>query len=439
MQVHSVYEVLIHIEGMENGNLFSADITSTPDGIYLQEAPTLSITSIASPGSVTCTVQPPWDVGVTIRNVGEAALDVDFDTLKTKLSFFDITNMIDVTDSFTVEYPDHLELSGDSLLAGDSADEFVFGILKTPCFTGTVRINANVSAEDVNSGFELSDDTRTNGGRYIFVQDPGVPEITATVIEPDTVTSEQGAPWTATLTVTNAGEATLTLSPDDTYIYSDYTLAVPAPPQVFNEAGGGGNATLLGGETKHLVFTVTPTPAIPGGIDLAVKAHIGMIEDNRNAFLEYDTDGEPADIDTDAGTDDDGGTPDGGGSTADVSGTVTIADDLNASSYAVGDVHFAFMAQCPSGPTMPTIYFSHVEESLDLSFAGATRVFAISGVPTGHSFLWAFLDSNGNADPESLEPDLNDAVATTCAEMNLESGDLMTDVEITLDFSMIAF
>ena len=153
----------------------------------------------------------------------------------------------------------------------------------------------------------------------------------------------------------------------------------------------------------------------------------------------YDTDGEPADIDTDAGTDDDAGTPDGGGSTADVSGTVTIANGLNASSYAVGDVHFAFMEQCPSGPTSPPVYFSYVEESLDLSFAGAVRVFAVSGVPVGQSFLWAFLDSNGNADSESPAPDLDDAVATTCVEMDLEAGELMTDVEVTLDFSMISF
>ncbi len=153
----------------------------------------------------------------------------------------------------------------------------------------------------------------------------------------------------------------------------------------------------------------------------------------------FDTDGRPADIDTDAGTDDDAGTPDGGGSTADVSGTVTIADGLNASSYAVGDVHFAFMEQCPSAPPSPAVYFSHVEESLDLSFAGAVRVFAVSGVPTGQSFLWAFLDSNGNADSESAEPDLDDAVSTSCVEMDLGGGELMTDVEITLDFSMIAF
>ena len=149
----------------------------------------------------------------------------------------------------------------------------------------------------------------------------------------------------------------------------------------------------------------------------------------------FDTDGEPADIDTDAGTDD-GGAPDGGGATADVSGTVTIADGLNAFSYAVGDVHFAFMEQCPSGPISPPVYFSHVGESLDLSFAGAVRVFAVSGVPAGQSFLWAFLDSNGNADHESPAPDLDDAVATTCVEMDLEGGELMIDVEITLDFSM---
>ena len=81
-----------------------------------------------------------------------------------------------------------------------------------------------------------------------------------------------------------------------------------------------------------------------------------------------------------------------------------------------------------------------VEEDLDFSAPGLTRVFAVNGAPTGLSYLSVFLDSNDTVeDPTAPEPDNPDAVSTTCAEIDLAAAATVTDVEITLDMTMPAF
>lgn len=289
------YTVDIHLAGTENGNAFTADTSSSPDRITIEEASTLSITGIITPVSVTRSLQPPWEVLVVVQNNGEASLDLDLDPAKTMISI-EVAGEGDLTSEYTITYPEYLEDCMSDTLSGGQTDTLVFTIDKTDSTSGTARVDAYVTARDINSGIELSDDTKSNGGGgvYLSIQEPGMPVITGAVIEPDTVTSGQSMPWDVTLAVTNAGEAALTLEPGNTYIYSDYALTVPAPPQAFDEVGDGGNTTLIEGETKHLVFTVTPTPMIPDGADLAIKAHIGMTENNRpGTLLEYDTETVP--------------------------------------------------------------------------------------------------------------------------------------------------
>lgn len=152
----------------------------------------------------------------------------------------------------------------------------------------------------------------------------------------------------------------------------------------------------------------------------------------------YDTDKNPADVpDADGGTD---GGADGGGDTGNVSGTATIAEDLDDGSYAVGDLYLAFLAECPTGIEEVESYGVFVVPDLDFSTPGATRVFAINDAPAGLTYLSAFLDSNGTVeDPEAPEPDNPDAVGTSCAEIDLDPGATLTDVEITLDMTMPSF
>jgi hypothetical protein len=153
----------------------------------------------------------------------------------------------------------------------------------------------------------------------------------------------------------------------------------------------------------------------------------------------YDTDKDPADVgDTDDGGSDGG--VDGGGDTGNVSGTVTIAEGLDSGSYAVADLYLAFLAECPAGMDPVDSYGVFVAEDLDFSAPGATRVFAINGAPAGTSFLSVFLDSNDTVEnPEEPAPDNPDAVATSCAEIDLAAGETVTDVEVTLDLTMPVF
>lgn len=152
----------------------------------------------------------------------------------------------------------------------------------------------------------------------------------------------------------------------------------------------------------------------------------------------YDTDKDPADVqDTDDGAD---GGGDGGGDTGNVSGTATIAEGLDNGSYAVADLYLAFLAECPTGMEEVESYGVFVASGLDFSTPGATRVFAVNDAPAGLSYLSAFLDSNGTVEDASApEPDNPDAVATSCAEIDLPAGGTLTDVEITLDMTMPSF
>ncbi len=291
------YTVQIELAGTENGNYFAAgSMTSWPDVIRIVPLPELSITKLVTPESVTRSVQPEWPVQMLVQNSGEASLVIDFDSTKTKITF-EIVGEGDVTDGYTIEYPDHLEKSGSNVLPGNDEDTLIFMITKTDSTTGIARVDGYITANDINDPLTVwSDDTKTNGGRYISIQEPGEPVILQTEASQSKVTSGQEAPWTVTLTMKNEGEAALTLVPDSTYIYydGDSLFSVLDSLQTFEEAGEEGNTTLLEGETKHLIFTVTPTPKIPDGAVLDIKARVGMIENNREIFLAYDTDTVPS-------------------------------------------------------------------------------------------------------------------------------------------------
>ncbi len=139
------------------------------------------------------------------------------------------------------------------------------------------------------------------------------------------------------------------------------------------------------------------------------------------------------DLDSDTDTDSNG---DGGEGAGDVSGTVTIVAGLDSASYGIADFYLSFLAECPTGPVILESYATFVEEDLDFSQGGATHVFAVQGVPTAPAQLWAFLDSNNNADTEAPSPDVGDAITTTCIDVDLSAGEILVGIELTLDMTM---
>ncbi|MBN2072185.1 MAG: hypothetical protein JW814_12085 [Candidatus Krumholzibacteriota bacterium] len=276
------YIVGLHIEGEENGNYYSTVLNSAPDMLTIEEAPQLSIISIESPQSVTRALQPLWEVRMILHNTGEASVEID--PANTEITF-EIAGKGDRTGEYTIVPPAALQSAGNLILAGNQVDTLVFDIEVTGNTTGTALINGLVTATDINSSETISDDTYTGGGTYILIQDPALPVIVESVASRETVTSGQTTEWFLTVHVQNQGEAAFTLDPDSTYIYSDYALDVPAGPVEFSEGG----SVLPGGGSGHLVFGITPTPAIPTGHDLIIEVNLGTVENNRDAYLYYNT------------------------------------------------------------------------------------------------------------------------------------------------------
>ncbi|MBU8922157.1 MAG: T9SS type A sorting domain-containing protein [Bacteroidales bacterium] len=274
------YTAGIHLEGSENGNPFIVDLTSTPDQLIVEEAPQLSITSIETPSSVTSGLQPTWQAWMVLHNTGEASVLVSTDPDSTDISI-SIAGLGDVTSEYTITPPDHLQESGTLVLAGGQIDTLVFTVEVTGITSGTALVNGVVSARDINSGDLIDDDTFTGGGSFMAVQEPAVPVIISSISSVDTLTSGQNTPWTVMLEIENQGGASLTLAPDSTFIYGDYALSIPVSPATFLEGG----ISLAGGETKHMIFEITPTPDIPGGYDLGIDAKAGFFEDNRQTYL----------------------------------------------------------------------------------------------------------------------------------------------------------
>ncbi|MCX5752558.1 MAG: hypothetical protein NTW97_02795 [Candidatus Krumholzibacteria bacterium] len=279
------HAVALHLEGIENGNPFAVDIPVYPDSIVVEEAPQLGITRIVAPQSVTRSQGAPWPVRMILKNNGEASVAVDFDSLKTFVTFT-IVGLGDRTYEYSIDYPDRLEGSLSDTLAGGRLDSLIFMVTRTGSTTGLALVNGKVTGLDVNSGLTLTDDTYSGGWSHVAIEMPGVPAITGAVASRSTVTSAQTTPWLLTLAVCNTGEADFVLVTDSTYVFygSRMPLSYVAPLE-FAEGG----QLLEGGSCKHLVFSVSPTPDIPAGADITLHAHAGFVESNSSEYRFFDT------------------------------------------------------------------------------------------------------------------------------------------------------
>jgi hypothetical protein len=282
---HVTFPVSLHLEGTENGNPFSADFAALSDSVSIERAPQLSINRIVVPQTVTRSQSAAWPVLMVLKNNGEASVIVDFNSAKTFINF-NIVGLGDRTYEYGIEYPDLLEGSRTDTLAGGAVDSLVFVVTPTGSTGGLALVNGKVTAVDINSGLTLFDDTFAGGFSHMVIQNPGVPRVAQTTPERSTVTSGQSAPWRITLEACNNGEADLALIADSTYVFYNGRLPLSQiAPAAFVEGG----SVLEGGACKHLVFTVSPTPDIPAGEDIALHAHAGFAEINSSEYRYFDT------------------------------------------------------------------------------------------------------------------------------------------------------
>jgi hypothetical protein len=282
---HTAHPVSLHLAGTENGNPFAADIAPLDDSVSVERAPQLAITRIVAPPSVTRSQTAAWPVYMVLKNNGEASVVVDLAAAKTFLTF-NIVGLGDRTFEYTIAPPAGFEGSGSDTLAGGVADSLRFVVTTTGSTSGLALVNGKVTAVDVNSALTIVDDTFDGGFSYVAIQAPGAPVIAGCVPSRGTVTSGQSAPWRVTVEVCNEGEAALTLVPDSLSIFYDARTPLPhGAPAAFVEGG-----TLLGGGTcRHLLFEISPTPAIPAGADIAIHAHAGFVEGNSAEYRFFDT------------------------------------------------------------------------------------------------------------------------------------------------------
>ncbi|MDD4857160.1 MAG: hypothetical protein PHD74_03540 [Candidatus Krumholzibacteria bacterium] len=281
---HTTLPVALHLGGTENGNPFSADAMLS-DSVIIERAPQLSINRVVVPQSVTRSQVKEWPVRLVLKNNGEASVAISLDDAKTFVSF-NIIGVGDRTYEYAIEHPDYLEGSRDDTLAGGAVDSLVFTVTATGSTAGLALVNGKVTGVDINNGVTISDDTYSGGFSHMAIQMPGEPAITRTTPSRSAVTSAQTTSWRITLELCNEGEANLSLMTDSTRVFYDNGLPLAyAAPAEFVEGG----LALAEGSCKHLVFEVSPSPAIPAGADVALHAHAGFSEDNSSTYVAFDT------------------------------------------------------------------------------------------------------------------------------------------------------
>ncbi|MCK4350692.1 MAG: hypothetical protein KAX13_07530, partial [Candidatus Krumholzibacteria bacterium] len=264
------YSVAIHVEGTENGNFFEADLETATDSLRVEDASQLSINDIVlSQSSVTVGQTSEWQAMMIVENNGEAAVDLDLDPAKTRLAF--IIGESTVTSEYApyIIYPTELLEAGNETLSGNATGTLVFTITRTGTTVGLMSVHGYIEGIDINSEELLTDNTFEGGWGNMVVQAPGDPVVDSMTPEQPTVTSNQTTNWDITVAVCNNGGSELTYLIDSTRveIVPEYPLPYIKPTQ-FDEGG----TSLSAGECKHLTFTVTSTPDIPGGEDLILHS-----------------------------------------------------------------------------------------------------------------------------------------------------------------------
>ncbi len=279
------HAAFIRLVGEENGNPFSTVLPLSPDSVLVEQAPQLGISGIVTPQSVTRSQTEPWNVWMKLRNSGEASVSLDLAAAKTFLTFT-IVGVGDRTYEYTVVRPAALSGIGGAILPGGAVDSLLFTVTSTGSTPGIALVNGTVTGTDVNSNLTVSDDTYSGGFSHVMVELPGDPAVVSSAPSRATVTSAQTTPWQIACEVCNAGEADLTLIPDSARVYRDEGLPLAhARPPAFVEGG----LDLPGGECRHLVFSVSPTPEIPAGADIELHADVELVENNNGVHRSYDT------------------------------------------------------------------------------------------------------------------------------------------------------
>lgn len=273
--------VSLALRGTENGSAFSKDFLDVAT-VHLRPPTTVSVdTMVASRPTVSAGQTRPWQVRMVVSNTGSGDVSIESGTRLVLR-----VGGVDVTGQYTIEPSGVFEGSGTNVLASGATDAIVFGITKTGSSTGSLTVYGIFAGKDVAAGTPVGDDTFDSGWTTVLVQTPGNLLVTGVSTSRTQVTAGQTTVWTATVNVTNTGQATVGLT---------YDAGAPqirfAPDSGFDWTRPD-SATVAGtilpqNAVASLVFPVTAT-GTQAGTPL-IHAVVAGIDTNSTIEKSYDT------------------------------------------------------------------------------------------------------------------------------------------------------
>jgi hypothetical protein len=276
------WAVTVTIAGTHNGNSFNRILNA--GNIEIREPTSVRIDSmVVTRDKVSQSQTRPWEVRMVVSNTGSGNVQVKPgpDTrLVMRVGGVDVTNQYSWTSDFLFEG------NGTNVLPSKATDEIVFTINQTGSTTGNLSIYGIFAGRDTGAQKDVGDDTYDSGWGTILVQRAATVQVTGVATSQSTVTEGQTAPWNATVTVSNTGEAALRMTFDGT---NPDILFVPdsgfgwTRPNAFLEGGN----ILPGGESRTMRFTVTQTGSSPG--TPVIHAIAAGIDTNSTDIKNYDT------------------------------------------------------------------------------------------------------------------------------------------------------
>jgi len=245
------------------------------DGVTVQAAPQLSITSItASQPNVTAGQLADWTATMTVVNNGSADIDLDLSAVKTFLQF--VAPGAQVDNTYLVAAP--VMVSGDDILKPLEQGEILFTIQETGVLTGAISITGQVEGRDLAQFAIVTDNTFDGGRGTVNVQASASVSVLATRTTQPEVTVGQASDWAVRVVVANTGAASVDLN----LVTAAISIAGPATGWAVDPAVLlGGGVTLEGGSVDSLLFNVRDTGTTSG--TWSIGASVPWTETNTGA------------------------------------------------------------------------------------------------------------------------------------------------------------
>jgi len=239
-----------------NSNEIISDIGSDElDGWWVKQSSDIEIIEFsASQLTVTDGQEEDWYISMIVNNSGGA--DLKLDSVVTEFSI----GGKDISDEYTVIYPNTFITSGNDMLPAGATDTLRMAVGKTGITLGTITISGIVYLNDMISG-----QIKKNSVTGITVQSPAQLFIDYIRTSQPEVTEGQNSPWQVIVSLTNTGGGDIAIDSSQVNGFLNFDEGNAqyniTPPTGFF---GSNTYILKSGKTDSLFFTINKTGIVPG-------------------------------------------------------------------------------------------------------------------------------------------------------------------------------